>query len=111
MISRSFRERYCQSRKISEDQFQDTLLLEACYPKSRFLYRIGMKTRSLQCDPERDLLISVGMSDDVEKVETMINGALFARYLKDLNPIRHWLKFRISGSRLVRIARLCFNTP
>ncbi len=109
MSAPNFCERYCVLNQIPIDHFAEHLLLEACYPRARSLYGLWLKLGNSDISNELDLLMTLGQSPSLEDIEGMVNGVYFTTYLRELSGIRRRFNLRISGSRLIKVAKKCFE--
>lgn len=111
MSTPTFSEIYCKQNDIQLEQFPEHLILETCYPKARLVYRLWIKFGCSSLSNELDLLSTMGQAATLEAIEGMVNGVCFATYLRELKGIRRKLNLRISGSRLIKLAKKCFQSP
>ena len=109
MSAPNFCERYCTQHGITVEKFSEHLLLQACYPIARSMYRLWIKLGRSSLSNELNLLTTIGQSPSLDDVEGMINGVYFSSYLREIKSIRRRLNLRISGSRLIKIAKKCFE--
>jgi hypothetical protein len=109
MSAPNFSERCCVLNQIPIEKFSETLLLEACYPRARSLYSLWLKLGNSNISNELDFLMTLGQSAKLDEIEGMVNGVYFTSYLRELTKIRRRFDLRISGSRLVKIAKKCFE--
>ena len=109
MSAPNFCEKYCVLNQIPLDKFSDTLLLEACYPRASPLYKVWLRLGNSDISNELSFLMTLGQSTNLEEIEGMVNGIYFTTYIRELTKIRRSFNLRLSGSRLVKIAKKCFS--
>jgi hypothetical protein len=105
---KNFKYHYCEMRGVKPDSFSKSIILETCYPQARSYYSILLKMGDARTEAETVLIHDLAEAESVQKMEAMINGVYFASYLKSLGTFRKKLKLRLSGSRIVMVAREAF---
>jgi hypothetical protein len=105
---KNFNDRYCEMRGVKPGSFAKTIIRETCYPQARSYYIVLLKMGDARTEAERVLVYDLAEAESVHQLESMINGVYFASYLKSLGTFRKKLKLRLSGSRIVMVAREVF---
>lgn len=97
-------------RKVTEDAFTKSFVLETCHTRACFFYSILFHLGETGIKAETDLLHDLASTETLERLETMINGVYFSSYLKTLQRFRKKLKLRLSGSKIVNLGRDIFDS-
>lgn len=109
MVQKTFREHYCNAYNVSSESFSKSIILQACYPHAQVFYQTLLKLGDTRVEPEVQLICDIQDIESVENLEAMINGVYFATYLRSLSVVRKKLKLRISGSKIIKMARTVFK--